>query len=645
MGDSQQMSVAIMKKLTVVTMREGSNELMRELQRMRCVDLGSARASNSELAPPDMTEEISRINSSLATVSRASELLSEFYNGKRSLFSQAREISLADFEKKRAKAALSAAEAAFRLSDELNAKNGELAALNESRTALLAWKEHPLPLRDCKTRHTVTFAGSFPPSTDISRINEALGELAAVVEKITESESGINTSVTIYKNDKDEVLRTLGGFGFTKCPIFSAYSPKRELAELSRSAEKLEEEIAELRAQAKKLSDMLPEIEILYDKLTTDLARAEATKALRCTASTVLLTGWVPEKCVSDVKKLLDGRGDAYEFSDPEKDDDVPVLLSNNAFASRFEPVIALYSLPAYGTFDPTFVMSFFYLAIFGLMFADVGYGLLLSAACIFMLRKMSMGRSMRMMVGMFAMCGIASAICGVIFGGYFGDLPTVIMTTFFGIENPPKLALWFDPVNNTIMFLIVSLACGAVHLIAGLCVKAYIMINKGDIFGAIFDVGSWLVLFAGIGVIFISQAIGGALIAVGVLSLILTQGRAEKNIIMRLLKGIMSLYGIVNYFSDLLSYSRILSLALSSAIIANVVNMLGTLPGPGFGSVIGLMIAVLIGHTLNIAINVLGTFVHTSRLQYIEFFGKFYEDGGTPFTPLTPHSKHVTFN
>ncbi len=626
-------------------MRDGSSKLMRELQRLRCVDLCASAASGDGLKPPDVAGDLARINGHIQTASKAGDFLSGYYDGKRSIFTPLREISLSDFEKERAEAALRAAEKACKLADELAERNDALAELKERCTALSAWEAYPLPLKYCKTKYTVTFPGSFPPSSDISVINENLNELAALAEQISNTSSGVTAAITVHRSDFESALRALTALGFTGCPLSSEHSPKTELKKLEKQITQLENEIGELKSTAKEMSAALPDIETLYDKLTTDLARVEAMKNTRCTDSTVIITGWVPEKCVSSVQALLESRGDAYEFSVPEESDNVPVLLSNNRFASHFEPVLALYSLPAYGTFDPTFVMSFFYLAIFGLMFADVGYGLLLSAVCVFMLCKMRMGRSMRMMVGMFAMCGVASIVCGIIFGGYFGDLPTVIMKTFFGIENPPDIALWFNPVDNTIMFLVVSLACGAVHLIAGLLIKAYIMIRKGDVFGAVFDVGSWLVLFSGIGFIFINQTAGVILLAVGALSLILTQGRAEKNIIMKLLKGIMSLYGIVNYFSDLLSYSRILSLALSSAIIANVVNMLGTLPGPGFGSVIGLILAALIGHTLNIAINVLGTFVHTSRLQYIEFFGKFYEDGGTPFTPLTPHSKYVTFN
>ena len=191
-------------------------------------------------------------------------------------------------------------------------------------------------------------------------------------------------------------------------------------------------------------------------------------------------------------------------------------------------------------------------------------------------------------------------------------------------------------------LFLVVSIAIGAVHLFAGLAVQFYVLWRKGDRVSAVCDAGSWMLLFLGVGISFLWLYPGLAVLGLGVLMLICTQGRHEKNIVMKVIKGVGSLYNLVNYVSDLLSYSRILSLGLASAVIASVFNIIGTMFGP---SVIGILLLVIvgtIGHGMNLAINLLGSFVHTSRLQYIEFFGKFYEDGGRPFTPLTPKTKYI---
>ena len=198
--------------------------------------------------------------------------------------------------------------------------------------------------------------------------------------------------------------------------------------------------------------------------------------------------------------------------------------------------------------------------------------------------------------------------------------------------------------MNDPMTFLVVSIAIGAVHLFAGLAVQFYVLWKSGDKVSAVCDAGSWMLIFLGAGIAFLQLYVGLAVVGIGVLMLICTQGRHEKNPIMKVLKGFMGLYGIVNYVSDLLSYSRILSLGLASAVIASVFNIIGTMAGPSVIGVLLLIVVGTVGHAMNLAINLLGSFVHTSRLQYIEFFGKFYEDGGRPFVPLTPRSKYVRF-
>ena len=217
-------------------------------------------------------------------------------------------------------------------------------------------------------------------------------------------------------------------------------------------------------------------------------------------------------------------------------------------------------------------------------------------------------------------------------------------MEDFLGIEKAPDMALCFNMIDNPILFLVISLAMGALHLLTGMAIKFGITVRDGHPVAAVFDVGSWFILFAGIGLYFVFPTAGMICALIGALMLIFSQGRAEKNPIMKLLKGILSLYDIVSYGSDLLSYSRILALSLASAVIANVVNIFGAMGGPGIGGVISMTLAFLLGHTLNFAVNILGTYVHTSRLQYIEFFGKFFEDGGREFVPLAPDTKYTVF-
>jgi V/A-type H+-transporting ATPase subunit I len=330
-----------------------------------------------------------------------------------------------------------------------------------------------------------------------------------------------------------------------------------------------------------------------------------------------------------------------YELSEPGQDDTVPVLLQNRQPASAFEMVIGLYSLPVYGSYDPTVIMSFFYFIIFGLMLGDVVYGLLLTAGGFIALKYLDLDAGVKKIIRLFAICGISCIISGILFGSYLGDLPVVFMDKMMGIKIKSP-ALLFDPLADPIMFLVVTLATGVVHLVAGMGVKFCILWSAGKRFDAIFDVGSWFVLFAGIGVYAINSGVGKYIALTGAAMLILTQGRAEKNIFMKLIKGVGSIYSIVSYAADLLSYSRIMALGMASAVIASVVNILATLVGPSIIGFAVMAVIVLLGHAVNLGINILGTFVHTSRLQYIEFFGKFYEDGGKEFRPIRPEMKYT---
>jgi V/A-type H+-transporting ATPase subunit I len=233
-------------------------------------------------------------------------------------------------------------------------------------------------------------------------------------------------------------------------------------------------------------------------------------------------------------------------------------------------------------------------------------------------------------------------------------------MTNFMGYEstaaakeavpffNGLAIALGGEPVSlnpleNPMTFLVISLAMGALHLLAGMAIKFVVMCKQGDVFAAIFDIGSWWLVFGGIGLLFLNSTVGLVTLGIGVLMIVATAGRSSKNPIVRFLKGLLGLYSIVNYASDLLSYSRILALGLTAGVIAQVINVIATMGGPTPGGFILLVIMMLVGHALNIAINVLGSFVHTSRLQYLEFFGKFYEDGGTAFEPALPSDQYST--
>lgn len=637
------MAVSNMKKLSVAVLREDADGLLYALQRLRCVELvtdGENETSTNVAQDP-------RLTTAQARAAEAIDFLSGYRVKSRGLFASPIEVEWdegwPDGE--------SVVDEAVALAAEMESVRREVQQIRHQLEGLRPWQSYTGDLPEGRTRTTRTVCGSLPPLADMAALDTALGEYACVTEEILWESGEKNQSrllaVTLWASEYDEVLRVLHEAGFVQVPYTVSAKDggvSAKLTSLAAEEKRLCDTLAADRSKAEVLSEKLPVVEEYLDKLTTLGARREAAGQLGYTRHTAILTGWVPEARVAAVETLLNERGEAYQLCDPAPEEDVPVLLSNNAMASQFEPVVSLYSLPAYGSFDPTFLMSFFYIFIFGLMFADVGYGLLLMVGCLLGKKLMKPEGSLRKFLNMFTMCGGSMAVMGVLFGGYFGDLPQAIAQNFVGRPGELDLALWFNPLNDPMQFLVISIVIGAIHLFVGLAVQFYVLWKKGDRVSAVCDAGSWMFVFLGAGVSFLALPIGLGIVVLGVLLILCTSGRHEKNPVMKVLKGFLGLYGIVNYVSDLLSYSRILSLGLASAVIASVFNIIGTMAGPSVIGVLLLIVVGTIGHVMNLAINLLGSFVHTSRLQYIEFFGKFYEDGGRPFVPLTPRSKYVRF-
>lgn len=689
-----------MKKLSVLVPRDQTDAVMRALQRERCVGIerltseegdGDGRedilrtgqlsggedqspvpesapaalpddellpdfilpgsiAGAAELAQYDVSGEIARMEQKRTELNSAISFLGGHFTAKHPLFHDPEVIGVESFESQRLGAADAMLEKAGRImSDLASAKHREteLCALIDS---LAPFASVDVPLPRFRTEYTQGVCGTVPPSCDMAALDAALKDYACVFETLSVSKLCSAAVLTAHRSDFDACLAIASSFGFT---VTSAEAKAPEGCAAGRMS-KAKSELATCRAVSegkkaeaeKYANECLGELRTYLDYVDTTLARLRESAKLRQTGSCTVIGAYVPKRAAGRITALLDEMGAAWELSEADGGhENVPVLLSNGRFASQFEPIVGLYSLPGYGTFDPTLIMSFFYILIFGLMFADVGYGLTLTAGCLLGLKLMHPKPGLKKFLSMFAVCGVASMVGGALFGGYFGDLPARIMEDLFGMEKAPDMALAFNMIDEPISFLIVSLAMGAIHLLCGMAIRFVLLWRDGRIFDAIFDVGSWFVLFAGIGLAFVVRPVGIALIAAGVLMLVATQGREAKNPVMRVLKGIMSLYDLISYASDLLSYSRILALSLASAVIANVVNIFGTMGGPGIGGVISLILAFAIGHTLNFAVNILGTYVHTSRLQYIEFFGKFYESGGREFTPLAPESRYASFN
>ena len=364
------------------------------------------------------------------------------------------------------------------------------------------------------------------------------------------------------------------------------------------------------------------------------------------------MSGYIPQRDKNSLsERLMQKFNIAIEYE--KSDEEAPVLLKNTAFAAPLEGVLETFSLPAKGEVDPTAVMAVFYYFLFGIMLSDAGYGaLMVIFSALLLWRFKGMETGMKNTLKMFLYCGVSTFFWGIMFGGYFGDAISVISKTFFKKEVLIR-PLWFSPMDQPMRMLIFSLLIGIIHLFSGLGVKLYVLVRQKRWKDALYDVIFWYLLVGGALIYLLSVkmfkdmagltftlpalvkniAVISALI--GALGIIFTSGRDSKNPFKRVAKGLYGLYNVTGYLSDILSYSRLLALGLATGVIANVFNKMGSMLGGGILGVIGFSIIFILGHTLNLGINLLGAYVHTNRLQFVEFFGKFYDGGGRKFSPF----------
>ena len=398
----------------------------------------------------------------------------------------------------------------------------------------------------------------------------------------------------------------------------------------------------------------------MVDYLTMRQEKYEVIGRLMQSRRTFVLTGYIPQRDAGKLAQELEQRfGAAVELENPSEDEDVPVLLKNNKFTEPVEGVLESFSLPGKGEVDPTSVMAVFYYFLFGMMLSDAAYGLLMVIGCgLVLLKFKNMEDGLRKTLRMFFFCGISTTVWGFLFGSFFGDALAVVSRTFFGNEVALQ-PLWFEPLKEPMRMLMFALLVGVIHLFTGLAMQLYQLCRQKKYKDALYDVIFWYMLVGGAVVFMLSNQmfvdiaqlsfilpaqvgnVAAIVAGIGAVGIIFTSGRESRNPIKRLLKGLYGLYNVTGYLSDVLSYSRLLALGLATSVIATVINQMGSMGGGGVGGAIMFILVFLVGHTINLGINLLGAYVHTNRLQFVEFFGKFYEGGGRKFAPFGVHTKY----
>lgn len=445
-----------------------------------------------------------------------------------------------------------------------------------------------------------------------------------------EGQDGQALVVLAYNRDEEAVKHLLKEHDFSEAVL-----PKRSgtasqvQQELLQEAKEREEKITRLQQETRDTLPQKQQVELYYDQLSAAHDRLQNGGVE--TVSAFKVQGWVRKDRTQRVEKVIQSVTEAYQltFADPAEGEIPPTVLENSKLVEPYESVVELYSLPKAGSIDPDAIMAPFHFIFFGMMMSDAGYGLVLTIMLYIALKKFKPTGFARQLALVIFFGGISTTIWGAMFGGWFG------------LEWHPLL---FVPMNEPLKMLALCFGLGSIHLITGMLLKTKMLFRDGDVMGAVCDQISWLIMFLGFFLMaLVPGPIGKYLAWLGAGIIVLFGGRDRKGIISRLIGGLLSLYNISGYLSDLLSYSRIFALGLATGVIAMVINTVAQmLWSAGPVGIVAAILVLLAGHYFNIIINVLGAFVHSSRLQYIEFFGKFYEAGGRAFLPLALRTKYT---
>jgi V/A-type H+-transporting ATPase subunit I len=530
------------------------------------------------------------------------------------------------------------------LKSEKNKKANLILSLNP-------WKSLDVPLNHTNTKKSIMLTGIIPAIEEAESFKENLKNAVpqSNVEILSKDANQSYLFVIYHRDFEDEVKKVFKQWGFANINFRDLEGTAiNNIQRLSREIENIDAEISRIELNTLDLARELSSLEVLYDYLVLKRDRELALGNLLKTEKTFVLEGWIPKELGQKVKKIFEEKWDVFiEIIEATEEDEIPILLENKGLAQSVEPVTAMYSLPDKREIDPNPIMAIFFVIFFGLMLSDGGYGMAMTFVSATVLWKFKLEDSLKKYAKLMMYCGISTMFWGALFGGWFG----IAAFTNFG--------LWFNPIENPEELLKWSLFFGVIHIYVGIGMRGINLFRQRKYLDIVFDVLLWYVFFTGFVFVVLPFTpkvdpssvielvnIGKYMLGIGGVLLVLTQGRKDKGFTMKIVGGFGSLYNLIGFMSDVLSYSRLLALGLATSVIASIVNEMAVLMGlNNIFKIILAIVVLVVGHTFNFAINALGAYVHSSRLQYIEFFGKFYKGGGKAFQPLKINTKYINFN
>lgn len=644
------MAIEKMKKLRLMAVRGQKEELLRELLLLGCVEVSEPE---SDALEPEVRDCLSKEGSELlryrgehSRLVQAVELLGKYAPAKKPLLSAKPETdSDAILDDSTLPQMLETADEIIGRDERIRRITAEESRMRGQIESLSPWLELDYPLACPGTEKCSVVLGGIPAAIDIGSAEAALNDAVEEAElvRVDSDKDQHYLALIALKEELPTALDSLREFGFAIASFSGMDGTAKECTE--RLNGELKRLAGEKEAAAKEIWDQRvhrEELELSADRLNAKIACAEAEDRMYGMDSTIVLQGWALAKKVPELEKCLEKYDCAWELSDPDPEEypDVPVKLTNNKITNGLNMVTNMYSLPAYDGVDPNPLMAPFFILFYGLMMADMGYGLLMIIAAVVAMKKIKPRAGTLSFCQLLLWGGISTFVMGFLTGGFFGDALAQIGKILGKPDGWGELWCLFNPMNDSMMVLIGAMVLGLIHLNTGMVISVVEKVKKGDAESAIWEEGSlWVIL---IGIIFMVLDIGSIagvplVLVLGCLMLFYGGSREAKGF-GKVTSVFSTLYNtLTGWFGDILSYSRIMALMLAGSVIATVFNTIG-----GIANNLVLFIPVfIIGHALNFALNLLGCYVHDLRLQCLEYFGKFYKDGGKAFDPLAINTKY----
>ena len=640
------MAIVKMKHMRLFGMAADQEKLLHVLQEAGCVELSKP----SETPPDDKWDTLvhpsdsglSEARSNAAILTEALGTLKRNGVKGRGLFQPRPFVSKNElFDDQTKAAAIETAKKICGIDKRILSIQLEENRLKERRQQLSPWLDLDIALDTPSTQTTLVIFGSVssqvPPEVLSAEI-EASSELAHLVFGKQDSDHQ-NCVVFCHRSAETAVFDVLKKYGFARANLNDWHGTARE--SMGRIDQELRSFEAERKVIKKSISDEATSretLELILDRVNQEITREAAKEFILQSPAVFFLEGWVPAPDVPGLDAALKPFTCALELTDPpeERYPDVPVQLKNNFLTRPLNMVTEMYSLPAYDGLDPNPLMAPFFIFFYGFMMADMGYGFLMMLFSVLVLRKARPKGGMRNFFSLMGLCGITTFIMGAITGGFFGDFLPQLAKLINPDTQFTSLPALFTPLNDTMNILIGAMCLGAVQIITGMAISFIKKLKDGKVMDAVWEELTWWLMFIGIALAILD--ITKLVLVVGIVMVLVGSGWNVKGF-GKVTAVFGSLYNhVTGYFGDILSYSRLMALMLAGSVIAQVFNTLGAIPG----NLLFFLIVSFAGNALNFALNLLGCFVHDLRLQCLEYFGKFYKDGGKPFRPLAVNTKYV---